>query len=369
MFDVDYKINTELYEKIVSQIPENFSKIEKAIFIYEKLCLTLQYSIGYYIEEHLLVTENHMFKNFFQKASNLKFVDGDVVDEVVCFTFNAIFLYFLANQGLIEKKYYTINYPLSSDKKTFATAHKPLKLYIDDIPLEIDATYGILDNNDLILCKYDLQKLKGWKTFSSDDEKCILKAIEKCRTYINEKENKSVAGFVEEKDAQYTNLTFEQKVKKFCKLAENIPDYSIQSFNFLLKCKQKVFLKEEAVSIVDGCYQTTPDTKVFLQFGVKKVKDDNIAEAFLFVNPIEKIQTDKEFFKNLIVFEIGVKKRFVNKLSYEEFVERQIDNTSAKQGKDLKVSVNRGLLSYLLNTRAMVEKKTTFRKGLLKEME
>ena len=167
-----FDINDDLKHNILSDLPKDYSKLEKAILIYKRLCEKLQYSFDYYLEEMKNL-------NYFRDANNLKFVDGEKNKDVVCFTFNAILTQLLLDAKLlngVDMSFYQV------ETNTFPAFHDVLTIYIDDIPYYLDATAGVLDNNDLVLSKYSTHKPNGWICGynAPDEHKQILrKALEK----------------------------------------------------------------------------------------------------------------------------------------------------------------------------------------------
>ena len=79
------KINRDLEESILKDVPSNYSELEKALFIYQQLCLKTEYALDYYLDEDRV-------KDEYTKVANLPMVDGKENKDVVCFTFNAIYL-------------------------------------------------------------------------------------------------------------------------------------------------------------------------------------------------------------------------------------------------------------------------------------
>lgn len=62
-------INENLRYFILSRLPEDYTKLEKAIFIYDRLCHYMEYSFDYFLEED-------KFKDYYKNVYNLKHVDG-----------------------------------------------------------------------------------------------------------------------------------------------------------------------------------------------------------------------------------------------------------------------------------------------------
>lgn len=314
-----YDINDKLKNKILSKLPEDYSKIEKAVFIYYELCKTLQYSIEYFIDE-----SNN--KDKFTNIENLKNVDGEQNKNVVCFTFNAIFLKLLDEAGICD----AIDYNgVLGKNNNFSSAHDSACFIIDGIVYNVDATFGILDNNDLTLSKYSTHRLSGWDDCQNLNE--IHTAIEKIQKENSVLEN-STLEYVQQKkeDFEYKTLPLETRKRLFLERAITGPEYSIETFNYLLKLKHLFFEQQEI--------KNSMDIKADLLF-IKDMESTSY-KAILFFNP-EGYTDDKgyEDFEHLEAFVIDLKSREISQLSIEEirqkfnskqFVTRDNKPTNAK---------------------------------------
>ena len=314
-----YDISDTLKNKILLKIPEDYSNIEKAIFIYYELCKTLQYSIEYFIDE-----SNN--KEKFINIENLKYVDGEQNKNVVCFTFNAIFLKLLDEAGICNVVDY--NGVLESDNN-FSSRHNSATFIIDGTEYNVDATFGILYDNDLTLSKYSTHRLQGWSDCENIDE--INAAIEKIQKENRILEN-SALNYVQQKkeDFEYKALPLEMRKRIFLERSIAGPDYSIETFNYLFKLKHLFFQPQEI--------KNYKDIKVELLF--VKDMESVLYKAILFFNP-EGYTNDKgyEDFEHLETFVIDLKSREISQLSIEEirhkfnskqYVARDNEPTNAK---------------------------------------
>lgn len=304
-----FNINSTLENNILSNIPNNYSNLEKAILIYKRLCEKLQYSFDYYLD-------TISARKYFSDASNLINVDGETNKDVVCFTFNAILSQLFFDADVIQD--IDINfYDLLENR--FPHIHDELFVQIDDVQYKIDATAGVLDNNDLVLSKYACHRPNGWIcSYGSTDEakSKLLEAIEKVYS-----ENQSLDSKLEEymKQKKFNNsfitLPIDMRVQMFLELA-NSADYSLFGFNNLLKYKHLCFAGEDYGFTKDNL---VIDKKIDLIFA--KDKHRNIFKAFLFYNP--QGYTDDagyENFENLQIYEISPKDKLTTKLSHEDAV-------------------------------------------------
>ena len=227
-------INKKLEEKILSNIPNDYTNLEKALLIYKRLCETLQYSLDCYLDEKNML-------GTFTKIDNLKNVDGEKNKDVVCFTFNAILIEMLKRTKVVQdidhEGYVT-------DGTEIMPKHYPVDVTIDNINFIIDGTNGIIDNNDLVLCKYSTHKIQGWKVFPEDNaeqNEILNKSIE--RVY---RENISLANNIERylkaKDDCF-DISLDGRMDLFLDFSKSA-EYTILGFNKLLKLKHLLFTQK-----------------------------------------------------------------------------------------------------------------------------
>ena len=305
-----YPINEQLKEDILSKVPSRYTKLEKAIFIYNELCSKLEYSMEYFIDEDAVADK-------YTDIKNLKYVDGKTNKQVVCFTFNCIFLELLDQANVCDEKTFLLNNSVSLTGK-ISKIHEELLIYIDDYPYIIDATYGVLDNNDLTLSKYSTHQLQGWLAKNDEDQIELNKTISKVRTEALDL-HKHAYDYVTQKqeDMSYHELPLQDRARLFLKLALVGPEYSVLTFNYLLKLKHLLFKNNELEQI-----QSTKN--IDIKAGLLYVKDTKTNEykAIFLYNPVG-YTNDKgyENFDDLQVYVIDLKNRRVSQISPYELKE------------------------------------------------
>ena len=294
------KINETLKNNILSTIPEGYTNLEKALYIYKQLCSKLQYSMDYFVDERSV-------RNQYKAIENLQFVDGETNKDVVCFTFNAILGELLYEANVCQR----IHFDFGNGSSNFSHFHESVYITLDGKEYDIDATFGILDNNDLTLSKYSFHRPKGWVACEKENQELLDMAIDK--VYGDELEHeKTVDEYLRLKaeDESYLHLPFEERVNLFFEMTKDAPDYSILSFNYLLKLKHLLFKEEEFGK------NNRIDKMIDLQF--VKDKETNSLKALLFVNP--KGYTDDlgyENFDSLSVYEIDMKSKTASCIDIE----------------------------------------------------
>ena len=308
------KVHETLRKQILGTIPKNYNNLEKAIYIYYQLCTRLEYSMDYYVNQDLVI-------NQFTNPANAEKVDGKTNKEVVCFTFNAIFLSLLIDANLCDISSWQTYF---LNKKTFPTKHQPLELKIDGVNYIVDSTYGVLDNNDLVLCKYSTHKIIGWEIdkfqniFNYEDQIARLKkAINKVQTKQSTLEILSKK-YIEAKllDESFKNLSLDQKVKLFLDATTKLQSYSILSLNYLLRLKRHIFSKQELGFEPDE--QDMYKTNIELLFAKDSFEGEAI--AFLFYNTMGRIDDlGFENFEHLKIYQIYPRDKTFKEISFNDF--------------------------------------------------
>ena len=297
------EINEKLKNSILSSLPANASNIEKVVYIYYQLCLKTQYSFDYYLEEK-------KFRPYFINVENIKYVDGEENQDVVCFTFNAIFMQLLVDAGICSQKDFDENISITTEG--FSPFHKTVCFKVDGIDLCADSTLGILDNNDLVLSKYLYFKPKGLIVASDEGKKVLDAAIEK--VIANKNEAKLLEDeYLKIKGEDIERISLQERVNMFFEGVKNMQvPYSILAFSYLLKLKRKLFSIDELGR----------RDKQNIELIFAKDQQNGELQAYLFYNPKGYYPDFKyENFDNLQIYKISLKQQKISPISIEEMKE------------------------------------------------
>lgn len=255
--DTIYKVNPQLKEEIFSKIPANYNNLEQAIFIYNELCKTLTYSLDYYLNERVYVYK-------FTDPDNIEMVDGKQNRDVVCFTFDRIFLKMLYDKNIIEFHDFWMNAGYSRENHYIDPRHNIMSISIDGTAYDIDATMGVFKDSDLSQSKFSDYKISGWQASVG-----LKKNIEKLKNAIKKVQKDSVGlqdavyDYVKAKaeSDDFIHYSIDMRANLFMRF---ISDYGhrndIQVLSYAYKLKKLLFLQPE----YDGMYKN--DTKVAIQF-------------------------------------------------------------------------------------------------------
>ena len=134
------QVNEELWDDILSKIPEDFNNLEKAYYIYYQLCKTFTYNEDYFV---LGETKKETGISIDTKIYNLKKLNKKN-NQVVCYEILAIF----------EKFMNHLNIPYDMTNTLGGSGHsisyeslKRMSLIIDEFLLEADATRGVISGD------------------------------------------------------------------------------------------------------------------------------------------------------------------------------------------------------------------------------
>lgn len=150
----DIKIDEDLEKEILDGMNPRYSEIEKAIFIYIKMCKIFSYSDEYYVSEQKGIHA--------KKHRDIKNIDNINLNnrEVVCYEFNMIYAKLLADLN--------INFELvgPSDIINYGSGHAYLKFKSGKYLVIADAVISII-TSDMVSAKLNTP-LMGLKSINSN---------------------------------------------------------------------------------------------------------------------------------------------------------------------------------------------------------
>lgn len=142
------KLSEELRTKILEGMPDNYSKLEKAIYIYIKMCKILTYDDEYYaVNQKGVATEKHKDINYVSNITPLN-------NKVVCYEFNLIYSKLLSELGIN----FSSNYK-GMMGEAYGESHANLTFRCDKFLVRADSVTSIL-KGDIMQAKLN-QPLKG----------------------------------------------------------------------------------------------------------------------------------------------------------------------------------------------------------------
>ena len=239
------KLNKDLEQKIISNMPESLSDLEKAMYIYIKMCKTLSYD-----EEYYAVNQKG---DAVEKHQDLKYISEITLDnpKAVCFEFNVIYTKFLHDLGINFQSNYK-----NMIGEVYGDGHVELDFRVGKYLVHADSVTTIL-GGDIVRSKLN-QPIIGLtcENLNLKTKEEFNNSLNKVYTLINEedKNNKKPADTIENLLEEYKNLTENvQKLKikdKFNILMEKIASTElkgIDAYYYILKMKKIFFTPDEEV--------------------------------------------------------------------------------------------------------------------------
>lgn len=149
-----FEINADIKNFILKDMPSDLTKLEKAIYIYSKLCKILDYDMEYY--------NDNANKKFIVEES---ISDVDLSNNnVVCYTFSYIYSGLLREIGIDQIKEAKIN------KGEFVNKHASVEFVVDNIVIMADSTHAGAEIGDLTTLKVE-NKINGLRCSQFNIEK------------------------------------------------------------------------------------------------------------------------------------------------------------------------------------------------------
>ena len=148
-------INNELREHILDGMPVEISQIEKAIYIYIKMCKTLTYD-----DEFLVLNQKGSSARKHQDINRIMSISPSN-NEIVCYEFNSIYGKFLEELG--------INFTTFCDNgNEYGSGHARLHFRCDKFLVRADSVTSIL-NGDLVRSKMN-ENLVGLECYNVNEQ-------------------------------------------------------------------------------------------------------------------------------------------------------------------------------------------------------
>lgn len=236
-------LNPELIEAITKDIPANYSTLEKAIFIYIKMCKILSYNDEFFAaKQRGLAAEKHRMIDYIETIS-------PQFPEVVCYEFNAIYAKMLHSLGINFQR------ECFSWKNKYGDGHENLSFRVGKYIIEADSSRKIL-TGDLFNAKVG-SSIKGLKcrnqnfdTYMDFDE--ILRKVYK----DIKKEDKSTFSealkeYEELTNAKQARIPFNTRFDLFLEKIRTSSFNGLNIMSYILRLVNVLFTEEEREHYID----------------------------------------------------------------------------------------------------------------------
>ena len=167
-------VNEDLWNEIWSKVPNEFTKLEKAYYIYYQLCKILTYDEEWYIfGGDVLENSEH------NDITYLEMVNKEI-NEVVCYEFAAIYSQFLESLGA--------RYEFGNGR-SYAGGHEYLNFIVDKFFIKADSTEHLI-SGDFSLAKQN-ERLNDFKLKNTNPttQMEFENSIKKVSEYIKKEEH------------------------------------------------------------------------------------------------------------------------------------------------------------------------------------
>ena len=205
------KIDSNLEHEIISGIPENTTDLEKAIYIYIKMCKLLTYDEEYYaVNQKGVATEKHKSTDYISSVTLEN-------NKVVCFEFNLIYSKLLNQLGI----HFSSNYK-NMVGEAYGAGHANLEFRADKFLVSADSVTSILQG-DIMQAKLN-QPLVGLKCINKNQQtqQEFKQALTKMYQLVAQQE-KSLS---ESKQVEHIQ-TLDELLEEYSHMTNNIQDISL----------------------------------------------------------------------------------------------------------------------------------------------
>lgn len=236
-------LNPELIEAITKDIPANYSTLEKAIYIYIKMCKILSYNDEFFAaKQRGLAAEKHRMIDYIETIS-------PQFPEVVCYEFNAIYAKMLHSLGINFQR------ECFNWKNKYGDGHENLSFRVGKYIIEADSSRQIL-TSDLFNAKVG-SSIKGLKcrnqnfdTYMDFDE--ILRKVYK----DIKKEDKSTFSealkeYEELTNAKQAHIPFNTRFDLFLEKIRTSSFNGLNIMSYILRLVNVLFTEEEREHYID----------------------------------------------------------------------------------------------------------------------
>ena len=251
--------NASLKKEILDSIPTEFNLLEKAIYIYNKLCQILSYDPIYYFNDKTL---SH------GEVNNIMNYDS-INNKVVCYEFSYILADLLRSIGIEyidEKSFY-------NDK--FNNSHANIKFLVDNMAIFADSTTTV-EEGDMSVSKFDNQ-IKGIRCqmYEKEKQEKFRKSKEKVIQYLME-ENKKFHSKLPTKE-EVSDLDDSSKIILYNTLIANSNLTDIDLLSYANRLKSIISPKIKAMLYTD----VSTNSKMYLKVVINHYTDGNQLEYII----------------------------------------------------------------------------------------
>ena len=222
-----FEINTDIKNFILKDMPSDLTKLEKAIYIYSKLCKILDYDMEYY--------NDNANKKFIAEES---ISDVDLSNNnVVCYTFSYIYSGLLREIGIDQIKEAKIN------KGEFVNKHASVEFVVDNIVIMADSTHAGAEIGDLTTLKVE-NKINGLRCsqFNIEKQNKVNQAKKKVEMILEKEKTDEETNYFLPSQEKLDNMTSIDKYILFNDLVAATPLTGVSLLGYIQVLKDRLNL-------------------------------------------------------------------------------------------------------------------------------
>lgn len=236
-------VNKELEQVLVKDMPESYTKLEKAVYIYIKMCKILSYNDEFFAaKQRGLAAEKHRMIDYIESIT-------PTFPEVVCYEFNAIYAKMLHKLGINFQR------ECFNWKNKYGDGHENLSFRVGKFIIEADSSRKIL-TGDLFNAKVG-SPIKGlvcrnqnFDTYMEFDE-----ILRKVYNDIKKEDKTTFSAALREYEELTSSRKFQTPFKeRFDLFLEKIRNSSFKGINimsYILRIINILFTEEERERFLD----------------------------------------------------------------------------------------------------------------------
>ena len=245
--DTKYKeitIDEELKNEIIKDIPSDLTDLEKAIYIYIKMCKTLTYDEEYYaVNQRGDAADKHKSTDYVSQITK----DNN---KVVCFEFNVIYSKFLNELGIR----FSSNYK-SYVSEEYGRGHVNLEFRADKFLVRADSVTSILMGDimraklnqplvGLICSNINSKTQEEFKNTKTRIYELVAKQEKNTEEHVEVEKELSLKELLEEYEKENTNqtyLSFNKRLSIFFDKIASITMVGVDAFSYVLQLRKALF--------------------------------------------------------------------------------------------------------------------------------
>ncbi len=308
------KVNIELQDFILSDISPEFNDLEKAIYVYIKMCKVLTYDEEFYaVNQKGPLSKKH---KTIDNVANISLTNNGVV----CYEFDAIYSYLLNKLGIKYRHFVgTVNgngkegeQEFDEEFNIYSEGHTFLKYRCGKYLVKADSVTSILQG-DIMQAKLN-QPLRGLVCENTNEEsrREFSRAMHKVYNYIANREPKISQNEPEEVEtfdeivAQFNNSTdklrpidIKEKIEILIDKVNSTKMVGIDAYSYLLQLRKILFTGQEQkdnirISIIRNSNENSAEAIAIISIRLPNETGKMVVSRYIFKAGSKLIPISKE---------------------------------------------------------------------------